>query len=394
MTVTGTATPRLRRRPGDGIALGVAAAIADHLGVRREIVRVAFVALAFAGGLGLALYGVYYVVLPIDPVPGHGRPHRIVEYVLAAVVAIVCVVVLLHTVPRAGLVVPIGLGALGAALIWRQSSGPERSRLAALTRSSLESTHDDRLGRVRVVAGVVLVVVGAGIVLGRSDVSTAGDALGAAVVVVVGIALVTGPWWMRMATALRSEREERIRSQERADLAARVHDSVLQTLALIQRSADSPREVVRLARGQERELRSLLYDTPADTGRFGDRMRDITAEVEDAYGVTVEFVAVGDADLDAPRAAVAAAAREALVNAAKHAGVTTVSLYVEVADDETSVFVRDRGRGFDPDAVPDDRQGIRRSIRQRVEHAGGRVELRTSPGTGTEVGIHLPGGTP
>ena len=171
-----------------------------------------------------------------------------------------------------------------------------------------------------------------------------------------------------------------------------MHDSVLQTLALIQRSADSPREVVRLARGQERELRSLLYDPPATSGRFGDRMQAVAAEVEDAYGVTVEVVAVGDTDLDERHSAVAAAAREALVNSAKHAGVNTVSLYVEVDGDETTVYVRDRGSGFELDTVPDDRQGVRRSILERIERAGGRVELRTSPGSGTEVGIHLPGG--
>jgi signal transduction histidine kinase len=188
---------------------------------------------------------------------------------------------------------------------------------------------------------------------------------------------------------LASERAERIRSQERADIAARVHDSVLQTLALIQRNAESPREVARLARGQERTLRSLLYGDRDATGQFADELRSAAAEVEDAYAVSVDVVIVGDTPLDPDLAAVAAATKEALVNAAKHSGVTAVSLYAEIEKEQVSVFVKDRGVGFEVDAVADDRQGVRGSIIARVERHGGTARLTSTAGGGTEVELRL-----
>ena len=211
----------------------------------------------------------------------------------------------------------------------------------------------------------------------------------AVVVTVIGLALITGPWWMRMVTELGEERRERIRSQERAEIAAHLHDSVLQTLALIQRNAASPREVARLARGQERELRTLLYDMRTPTGQLADGLKTAAGEVEDDYAITVDVVVVGDAPMDANLAAVVAASREALVNAAKHAGVDTVSLYAEVEDDAVEVYVRDRGTGFDLDDVAGDRQGVRGSIIGRVERHGGQVTVRTAAGSGTEVEIRM-----
>jgi signal transduction histidine kinase len=195
---------------------------------------------------------------------------------------------------------------------------------------------------------------------------------------------------MRMMSQLSQERSERIRSQERADIAAHLHDSVLQTLALIQRNAASPREVARLARGQERELRNLLYGTRTASGQLAEELRIAAAEVEDAYAVTVEMVLVGDVVLDDALAAAAAASREALVNAAKHADVTTVSLYAEVEPEAVSIFVKDRGVGFDLDAVADDRQGVRGSIIGRIERHGGEVKVRSQVGSGTEVEIRMP----
>jgi signal transduction histidine kinase len=209
------------------------------------------------------------------------------------------------------------------------------------------------------------------------------------VVTVIGIGLVTGPWWMRMMSQLSAERAERIRSQERADIAAHLHDSVLQTLALIQRNAGSPREVARLARGQERTLRTLLYGTRAASGQFSEELRTAAAEVEDAYAVTVEVVLVGDAPMNEQLAALAAAAREALVNAAKHSGVDAVSLYAELEPDEISVFVKDRGVGFDMEQIADDRQGVRGSIIGRVERHGGAVRITSDKGTGTEVELRM-----
>jgi signal transduction histidine kinase len=209
-------------------------------------------------------------------------------------------------------------------------------------------------------------------------------------VAVIGMALLTGPWWMRMVTQLGEERSERIRSQERADIAAHLHDSVLQTLALIQRNSASPREVTRLARGQERELRTLLYGSRTASGQLADELRVAAAEVEDDYAISVETVVVGDVALDDGLAAAAAAAREALVNAAKHAGVTEVSLYAEVEPGAVSIFIKDRGVGFDLDAVAPDRQGVRGSIIGRIERHGGDVRVRSQPGSGTEVEIRMP----
>jgi signal transduction histidine kinase len=194
---------------------------------------------------------------------------------------------------------------------------------------------------------------------------------------------------MRMMSQLSNERTERIRSQERADIAAHLHDSVLQTLALIQRNAGSAREVARLARGQERALRDLLYGDRTASGQFGEQLRTFAAEVEDAYAVTVEVVLVGDAPLAPDLAALAAAAREALINAAKHSGVEAVSVYAEVDPEEVSVFVRDRGVGFDLAEIADDRQGVRGSIIGRVERHGGTASISSSKGAGTEVELRM-----
>ncbi|TAM85280.1 MAG: ATP-binding protein, partial [Jatrophihabitans sp.] len=177
---------------------------------------------------------------------------------------------------------------------------------------------------------------------------------------------------------------------ERADIAAHLHDSVLQTLALIQRNAHSPREVTRLARGQERDLRDLLYGAPTAAGLIADELRRIAGDVEDTYAIAVDAVVVGDTEMTADLAAACAAAREALVNAAKHAGVETVSLYAEIEPGEVNVFVKDRGVGFDPDGVAEDRQGVRGSIVGRVERHGGTAQVRAAPGEGTEVRIRMP----
>ncbi|MEO9140498.1 MAG: PspC domain-containing protein [Jatrophihabitans sp.] len=387
-----TPTPpvrRLYRRPDRGLGGGVATGIAQHLGVPVRTVRFAFVVLAFAGGLGVALYGAYLIVLPTAPDAGRSRLPQWLEYTLAGTVAVTCVSIAATSLPRSGLFLPTLLACLGGALIWRQASEPDRARLRTLSRTSLVAGGGDRLGRIRLMAGAALVVAGAVLVLARADVTAIRDGLLAMVVTVIGLALITGPWWMRTVAALTAEREERVRTQERADIAAHLHDSVLQTLALIQRNADSPREVSRLARGQERELRSLLYTAPVSSGQFAEQVRAVAGEVEDAYAISVEVVVVGDTPLDERLAAVVGAAREALVNAAKHSGVESVSLYAEVEPDEVSVFVKDRGTGFDVDAVADDRQGLRGSIMDRVQRHGGVVQVRTSPGTGTEIELRM-----
>jgi signal transduction histidine kinase len=209
--------------------------------------------------------------------------------------------------------------------------------------------------------------------------------------IVVALALILTPLWFRLAKSLAEEREARIRSQERAELGAHLHDSVLQTLALVQRRADDPRAVAALARRQERELRTWLSGTRESAAweSLAGALTAAAAEVEDAHGVAVEVVAVGDARLDGGGEAIVAAAREALVNAAKFAGERPIAVYAEADEARVQVFVRDRGPGFDPEAVPADRQGLRESIVGRTERAGGRAFVRSTPGEGTEVELLL-----
>jgi signal transduction histidine kinase len=285
--------------------------------------------------------------------------------------------------------VPSILACLGGALIWRQASDTQRKRWWRFSRTSLSARPHDRAGRVRLTAGAVMVLLGVVAVFAGDDIDAIRDGLLAVVVTIIGIALITGPWWIGLVAELTAERRELIRTQERADIAARVHDSVLQTLALIQRNATSPREVARLARGQERELRALLYGSPAVVSQLSEALRSAAAEVEDSYAIVVDVVVVGDAVLDEPLLAMVAAGREAMVNAAKHAGVATVSLYAEVEPEAAVVFVKDRGAGFDLDAIADDRQGVRGSMIGRVERQGGTVTVRTAPGEGTEVEIRM-----
>jgi signal transduction histidine kinase len=216
-----------------------------------------------------------------------------------------------------------------------------------------------------------------------------------AVVVIVGFALIIGPGVWELASQLMRERRERIRSDERAEVAAHLHDSVLQTLALVQRRADDPREVVRLARMQERELRTwLLGGEPNGTGggSVGAALDALAAEVETEHGVPVEVVRVRDCPANGLQPLLLAA-REAIVNAVRHSGAPTVSVYLEVEPQRASIFVRDRGKGFDPGTVAPDRRGISGSIVDRLARAGGEAKVRSTPGNGTEVEMSLPRAT-
>jgi signal transduction histidine kinase len=216
------------------------------------------------------------------------------------------------------------------------------------------------------------------------------------VLLVVGIAVALGPWWLRIARDLVAERQARVRAEERAEMASRVHDSVLQTLALIQRRAADPQHVIQLARAQERELRSWLFDgrppgsLDDQAATVADGVRLIQRDVEAQHGISVDAVTVGDCPLDDDLSALLAAAREATVNAAKWSGADSVSVFAEVEPGSASVFVRDRGRGFDPAAVPEDRKGLAESVRARLARRGGSAAIRSAPGEGTEVALSMP----
>lgn len=280
--------------------------------------------------------------------------------------------------------VPVSVVVTGAALAWSQLDDARRARLVSQARAGRPGWG------VRLAAGIVLVVAGVLVALSSStSLSLTMTTLIAVVAVLAGVGLVLAPWGLKFWRDLETERASRVREAERAEIAAHLHDSVLQTLALIQNRADSETDVLRLARAQERELRRWLFADPSrDPGSLSERLRATAGEIEDLYGHPISVVAVGDAALGPAEDALSQAAREAVLNAAKHADVA-VSVYLEAGPDSIDVFVRDRGRGFDPDQVPADRAGIRESIHSRMLRYGGSSELRTGPG-GTEVHLRLP----
>lgn len=306
----------------------------------------------------------------------------------------------------AWLATPLVVVLVGAAVVWREADESQRRRWRQGARTNVVGALLGGGGRsavIRVLAGAALVVVGIVVLLvGSTSMDEVRFALLAVGATLVGVAVLTVPWWVRLVRDLDIERASRIRSQERAEIAAHLHDSVLQTLALIQKQASSEREVRRLARGQERELRNWLYgpdgygaqrpavedSRPATT--LSAELARICGEVEDSFAIEVQQVVVGDCELDERLSAQLAAAREAIVNAAKHAGVAEVSVYAEVEAAQVSVYVRDRGSGFDPDSVPADRHGLADSIHGRMRRHGGTVKVRTSPGGGTEVQMEMP----
>jgi signal transduction histidine kinase len=284
---------------------------------------------------------------------------------------------------------PLALAGIGAALIWLRADEEQRERL----RSNVERvTPARRAGLVQLVLGGVLVVVGLiAFGIGGVGLSEAGTLLASVAVTVVGIALVVSPFALRVRRERDAERRARIRSEERAELAAGLHDSVLQSLALIQRSADDPAAVSRIARAQERDLRRWLYPaaTPSASS-FRTALEGAAAEVEDSGDVRVELVCVGDVPLDSGLSALVRASREAMSNAARHAGVDTVSVFAEASDAQVVVHVRDRGAGFEVDSIPDDRMGVRESIIGRVERHGGRATVTSATGTGTRIELVMP----
>ena len=403
MQLAAPAPPRLYRCADGRMVAGVAQGVATHLAVRPKFVRIAFAVLACFNGFGIVLYLALWAVVPQEPMnPGADPgavPRRRFERGTLIALAVGAVVIggllLGRGIPFVGanpLLVPLLLAAAGLAVLWSQADTDQRDRWRRISPFEPQQKSTPRwIATARFAGGTVLVAAGVGsFLLFSGTLAAARDGLVAAVAVLAGLALLTAPLWWRLVADLTEERRERIRSQERADLAAHLHDSVLQTLALIQRHADSPREVTRLARGQERELRTWLY-RPEDrqVSRLAAALEAAAGEVEDAYVVQVESVVVGDAEVDERLGALLQATREALVNAAKHAGVGTISLYAEVEPDEVTVFVRDRGAGFDPDAVRDDRHGVRGSIVGRMQRHGGTAAIRSRPGAGTEVELTM-----
>ena len=361
--------PEIRRRDEGAAVAGVCSGVAHALGVDSTAVRLVFAILTLSGGSGIVLYlGAWLFLSPPDAADrrrgGAARSAGIALFGLAAFL-------LLRGLGLAGsLLIPAALIAGGMLLVSRRSG--------------------DRRQTSRLLLGLMLVVAGTTVYVNESG--PFGDGGGALAPGAVAVALVAivGPWLWRLAWERDAERLERIRTQERAEVAARVHDSVMQTLALIQRHADDPRRVATRARQQERELRAWLYGGRADEdGTLVRAVDAAAAEVEQLHGVRVDVVSAGDARLDDRLAALVLAAREAMTNAAKFARVDGISVYVEAGEGGASVFVRDRGAGFDPEAVPPDRHGLRESIELRMARHGGSATVTSTPGAGTEVELRM-----
>jgi signal transduction histidine kinase len=378
--------------------------------VDATIVRVAFALLAVAGGTGFAVYMVAWLLIPkegSDMAIGRRALADRSTLALACALGTVLVAALLTLAGlglgfAANLVWPASITLAGAVLVWRGAEDDERAFLRELVGQTPVLGRRERRSKRATVAralfGTVLVVVGLGVLaVHRHPTSSTAATVLAVNVVIVGFLVVFGPWWLRLARELALERRERVRTEERASVAAAVHDSVLQTLALIQRSAADPREVTRLARAQERELRAWLFEGRApgafdasQVSTVSEAVACIERDVEADHGISVETVVVGDCPLTDDVQAALAAGREALVNAAKWSGKPTAYLFVEVEPSRVSVFVRDRGAGFDTDLVGPDRRGIAQSIKARVARHGGTAEVRSTRGEGTEVELVMP----
>ena len=432
-------------RPDDRMVAGVCSGLAGHLGWSVNLIRASMVLLAAAGGAGLVLYAWLWVLVPTaaeaaDSADKEHRPRSLAQNFAAhfggpsaagtrtsgvegpnaegpasdagapasrppaaargwiqfaagrdvlaglALLAVAAVVIAQRFGADVNWQVLFPLGAIvaGAVLAWSQLDDARRAGLIS------SAGADRRTGVLRLAAGLLLVIVGVLLMVSGAfawDILLAG--LLAAAAVLGGVGLVFAPWAVKYWRDLEAERAGRIRERERAEIAAHLHDSVLQTLALIQNRAGSEQDVLRLARAQERELRRWLYlDDPRTAGQLSEAVTAAAAHVEDEYGYPVEVVAVGDASLTSATEAMVLAARAALINAAQHAP-GPVSVYVECTPDRAEVFIRDRGKGFNPQQVPPDRLGVRESIVGRMKRHGGTAVIRSGP-EGTEVRLALP----
>lgn len=403
-----TTRPPLRRPVKGRVVAGVAAGLADHLGLSVGLVRVALIVMIGAGGSGVAVYAFLWGLAPQSDAPSsaqgsagsvRGRaeplaptsdpqPQRALGrsgwlIVGGGLVALLGVVIQLGFRFDGGFWLPLLLLGVGAVFAW--------SQLDASTRRSWAPGDPTRRGWTfaRVGAGVVMAVLGLVLLTTRGQgLADLRDVIFAVLVVLLGVGFIMTPYAARLWRDLRAEQAARVRATERADIAAHLHDSVLQTLTLIQRRSNDP-QVTRLARAQERELRQWLFaGDSALTAGVASAATEVTHEVEDRYGIPVDVVLIGDAPLDADTTALVAALREALVNAAVH-GAPPISAYLEVGPDRVEAFVRDRGEGFDVALIPRDRQGVRESIIGRMERHGGSASVR-SMDNGTEVGLSLP----
>ncbi len=421
------AAPRLVR-PVDGRRIsGVCIGLADHLGLPVRHIRLGFMALAVFGGAGVLAYVLFAALVPsakgaagvaatlgrpvavegpapdaraadpdanpfAGPPPARGGgllevtggPLIVIGGLLAAIGVVVGIRSVFGLDLGIGLIVPVLTIGSGVILAWSQLDEARRAQWLGAGAAPRGAT------LVRIALGALLTIIGIVVLATRGkSIAAVWDAGLAVVAVLIGAVLIAAPWVLRLWNQLRAEQLATARATERADIAAHLHDSVLQTLALIQKKSADPTAVSALARAQERELRSWLYAPKAESGdSLATALHEVVAEVEDRHGVSVELVMTGDVPLDPDVAALVRAFGEALTNAAKH-GNAPLTAYVEASASGVEAFVRDRGEGFDLDAVPGDRHGVRDSIVGRMERHGGTARVRILD-QGTEVALTLP----
>ncbi len=391
---------RFERSSTDRVIGGVAGGIAARHSLDSTIVRLVLIVLSFAAGLGIALYLAAWalstepsttrgaLLLHRPPSPGLVAQRSVSIGLLGA--AALLAARRTGAWPGDEVMVPvIGLG-IAAASLW--SGGPSGTSTKERT-DPLERLTSGRISPARVIIGVLMATGGVAVLASDSGGLRALPRAAAAIgLSVVGLVVVGGPVLWQLFERLREEQRDRIRSEERSEMAAHLHDSVLQTLALMQRSTGDPRRMVMLARRQERELRSWLYGQQASSGHatIGGAFAAMTAQVELDHEMAVELVAVGDAPMDDGADALLGAAREAAINAARHAKVESVAVYLEVTPETLIAFVRDTGCGFDPRIVAGEHRGISDSIRTRLTRSGGTARVETAVGDGTEWELRVP----
>jgi signal transduction histidine kinase len=392
---------RLRRYPDRGLLGGVCAGLADHFGAPVIAVRLLMAVFVALGGIGVAIYAIAWALIPVAPQSeGLGRrpgAWREAVLIVLAVAGLLIGLRLLGLGLAGAVIWPLVLGVCGMALVWRPTVGDAQP--AAMRRRLSPREHLRRSGKLdapRLVLGALLVAFASASLLHTLGVlHSLGAGLGAVAIIAVMLSLLFGPWFVRMGRSLSFERAARIREQERAELGAHLHDSVLQTLALIQKRAADPSVVAGLARRQERELRRWLLERPdpAAGESVATALERAAAEVEELHQVPIEVVTVGDGPLDGGLDAMVQAAREAMTNAAKFAGSDQIDLYAEVEPERVEVYVRDRGIGFDPLAIPADRRGVRDSIVARMQRHHGSAAVHSTLGEGTEVELVMARGS-
>lgn len=378
------------RRSEDRLIAGICGGLSASTGIAVVYVRAAFITLSFVWGLGVILYAAAWastIDLPsveeagIGPVgPAARTTHLGAGMILLAGLIMVRAIGIW---PGDGLFWPASAIVFGSAFLLDQRGIDSRDFLASLVDPG------DSSMRRRSIVGVVLLVAGLAI-FGTSAVPQLGTTLLAVVITGVGLSVLFGPWIWRLANDLGAERSERVRQEERAEMAAHLHDSVLQTLALIQRT-DDPKRMLTLARHQERELRRWLYDRAPDagTGSLSVLLQSTVDRLEADFDIPIDLVVAGgelEGDLVGP---LVSATGEAIANAAKHSGAAKVSVYAEVSVDSVDVWVADQGKGFDTATIGSDRRGIADSIIGRMRRHGGSATITSEPGEGTEIHLHF-----